>query len=82
MTVVRADPHPRGLCTWGIPGRSAHNAAHRWSLRTFEALTFCFWERAPACFSRRMFVATDQDILRSDDGGSHFMEVNEGLLDR
>jgi len=28
---------------------------------------------------RRIFVATDQGILRSEDGGTHFMEANQGL---
>ena len=30
---------------------------------------------------RRVFVASDQGILRSDDGGHHFTTVNQGLQD-
>ena len=31
---------------------------------------------------RRVFLATDVGILRSDDGGGHFTEANHGLYDR
>lgn len=32
--------------------------------------------------NRRMFVAADGGILRSEDGGSHFTEANQGLYDQ
>jgi len=31
---------------------------------------------------RRVFVATDEGILRSEDGGGHFTLANQGLYDR
>jgi photosystem II stability/assembly factor-like uncharacterized protein len=31
---------------------------------------------------RRIFVATDQGILRSEDGGDHFLVANQGLVPR
>jgi photosystem II stability/assembly factor-like uncharacterized protein len=46
---------------------------HRLSPRTARAIAFDLAD------TRRVFIATDQGILRSQDGGAHFTEANQGL---